>query len=1074
MKLRKSLKLKFVSIAFPIAIVTILSVIATALWLITASFKQMEQELELRQQSLKLTSELSRVTELLGRLVRAYAATGDIRYLTYYYDLAEYRNGKRAAVAGDPVQYWEEVIAGLRVHVKSEDVSGKSFPLRMREAGFASNELAVLDNALALNEQLHKMEQVAFAATQGLYDPDKGEFVSDGVPNRAFALKLVYGAEYAKLQANLTTEVSRLARLADERTSLSVKQSTDSLLRVIVLAATAMGMLLALTLLASLFINKYVLRPILGFSPVADRIAAGDYKTRLAPSKAVAELGTMASVFNKMATAIEEDVAHRQTVQLELEEARSAAESATKAKSMFLANMSHEIRTPMNAIIGMAYLALKTRLDARQRDYVSKIHSAGQSLLGVINDILEFSKIEAGRVALERIPFDLQQIVANSLFLVREKAMQKEIEVLLDMDAALIRQPWLLGDGLRLGQVLTNLLSNAVKFTHRGYVELSVGLVLDGETEVLSFAVTDTGIGMTQEQISRLFEEFTQADGSTTRKYGGTGLGLAISRRLVHLMGGDIEVESEPERGSCFRFTAQFGRVDAPRVSFATPLGGRALVVDDLPEARLVLARLLDDFGIEVVQAATGEEALALLEEGAERGQPFSTAFIDWVMPGMDGGTLIQAIRARFGMGAPQVIVVSAYDTEELRSSIAKLDVPHFLPKPVLPASLQQIFFAGLRAPALGEEAQANKESPLLEGMHVLLVEDQPINQQLAMELLGEMGVSPDLAQHGEEALSLLAAHDPDYYSLVLMDLQMPVLDGYETTKRLRADARYATLPVVAMTAHVTQEEREHCQALGMRGHIGKPIDPAELHRLVVSFFRREAHYEPVRVGATCAAPEPVHARSSPERQTGAASQLPRLAELDINVGLTHTGGKKDFYRRLLEQFVTGFRSFGEQTRELLRAGKLDDAHRLAHSLKGVAASLGALRVAEAASELERALRDGEPSETALQSVEGKLIPLVVGLAEHFGVSATDSRPPSLGAVERERSSLPLPAWVDELRRLLNEGDIAAQQLWARRGDELKDLVSVQTYGQIRRALENFEFDAASAALSAPPASRNG
>ena len=1063
----QGIRLKFFSIAFPIAIVTFLSVIAAALWLVSSSFHEVERVLERRQETLRLTSELSRITELLARLVRAYAATGDTRYLTYYYDLDEYRNGKQAAPAGDPVQYWEEVIAGLRPYVKATDVSGKSFSLRMREAGFSAEELGVLDKALAIGEQMHKTEQIAFAATQGLYDPEKGDFVSDGKPNMGFALKLVYGPEYAKLQANLTLEVSRLAKLADARTSLSVQKATDGLLRAILLAATAMGMLLALTLLASFFIDRYVLQPIQKFANVADRIAAGDYKTRLAPSKAVAELNTAASVFNKMAAAIEEDMDIKHLVLLELDEARSVAESATRAKSMFLANMSHEIRTPMNAIIGMAYLALKTRLDARQRDYVSKIHNAGKSLLGVINDILDFSKIEAGRLELERTPFDLQQTVANSLFLVREGAMEKEIELLLDMDPALVRQPQLLGDGLRLGQVLTNLLSNAVKFTHSGYVRLSVGVVRSGETEVLRFSVTDTGIGLTQEQKSRLFEEFTQADDSTTRKYGGTGLGLAISKRLVHMMGGEIEVESEPGQGSCFRFIAHFGKTDVPApVSSTVPAGGRALVVDDLPEARLVLARMLEDFGMEVAQAANGEEALALLSEGVERGRPYSMAFIDWVMPGMNGGALIQVIRSRFGLQAPQMLVVSAYDTEELHESIDNLKVKHFLPKPVLPASLQQIF-AGLHDEVAADGATAVPQSPSLEGIRVLLVEDQPVNQQLAMELLRDMGVSPDLAQQGEEAIRLLAAHDTDYYALVLMDLQMPVLDGYEATKRLRADDRYAKLPIVAMTAHVTHEERERCRSLGMWGHIGKPIDPDELHRLVASFWRRGAGQKPAAASVAEAGQHPVTLPLEEEVQINTAAGLPSIDGLDAQAGVNRTRGKQDFYLKLLKQFVADFQSFGEQARQLICEKKRDDAQRLAHSLKGVAASLGALRVAAAASDLEQVFRQGEPAEPALESVERELRPVMSGLASHLGVNLTATSSPRVaGRSEQQLSSLPLPEWVNDLRRLLNDGDIAAQQLWERRGEELKSLLPARTYGHLRRALENFEFEAALEALS--------
>ncbi len=593
---------------------------------------------------------------------------------------------------------WEEVIAGLRQYAKAVDVTGKSFSLRMREAGFSAKELGVLEKALAIGEQLHKTEQIAFAATQGLYDPQKGDFVSDGKPNMGYALNLVYGPDYAKLQANLTLEVSRLAKLADARTSLGVQEATDGLWRASVLAATAMLMLLALALLASFFLDRYVLNPIQRFADVADRIAAGDYKTRLPPSKAVAELNIAASVFNKMAAAIEEDIKQRQAVLLELEEARSVAESATRTKSRFLANMSHEIRTPMNAIIGMAYLALRTRLDPRQHDYVSKIHFAAKSLLGVINDILDFSKVEAGKLELELLPFDLQQTVANGLMLVRQRAMEKEVEILLDMDPDVIRQSHVIGDGLRLGQVLTNLLSNAVKFTDRGFVRLSVSAVQAGnDTIVLRFAVTDTGIGMTPEQRSKLFEEFTQADGSTTRKYGGTGLGLAISRRLVNLMGGDIEVESEPDRGSCFHFTAQFGNAPNPMpVSWTGTLAGRVLVVDDLPEARLVLVRVLENFGLDVEQAGSGEEALATLAAGIERGQLFAMVLTDWVMPGMDGGALIRAIRSRFAAQAPRLIVVSAYESEQLRKSIEGLRVDHFLPKPVLPSSLEEIF-AGLQ-----------------------------------------------------------------------------------------------------------------------------------------------------------------------------------------------------------------------------------------------------------------------------------------------------------------------------------------------------------------------------------------
>jgi len=646
--------------------------------------------------------------------------------------------------------------------------------------------------------------------------------------------------------------------------------------------------------------------------------------------------------------------------------------------------------------------------------------------------------------------------------------MEKEIELLLDMDPAVIHQPQLLGDGLRLGQVLTNLLSNAVKFTQIGYVRLSIDVVRNGEPEVLCFAVTDTGIGMTQEQKSRLFEEFTQADDSTTRKYGGTGLGLAISKRLVHMMGGEIEVESEPGQGACFHFTAQFGKTDVPApISSEIPEGSRALVVDDLPEARLVLMHMLKDYGMEVVQAANGKEALDLLSEGVESGKPYSMVFIDWVMPGMNGGALIQAIRSRFGVDAPQLLVVSAYDTEELHESIDNLRVKYFLPKPVLPASLQQIL-TGLDDKVGNDRATTIAQPRSLEGMRVLLVEDQPINQQLAMELLRNMGASPDLAQHGEEAISVLAAHNADYYSLVLMDLQMPVLDGYETTKRLRADARYTMLPIVAMTAHVAYDEQERCRALGMRGHIGKPIDPDELYRLVASFYRQEIGRKPPAEWVVAAVEEPLGLPSKQQWQFDADTGLPRIDGLDTQSGLGHAGSNQNFYLGLLKRFVTDFQSFPEQMIKSLREDNVADAKRLAHSLNGVASSVGALRVAVAARELEQILQRCDPSESAVQAVERELQLVMNGLAKHFRTSSASSNSARVaGPTEQELPSLPLlPEWVDELRRLLSHGDVAALQLWEQRGEQLKGQLSVQKYAQIRRALENFEFDVALNALS--------
>jgi two-component system, sensor histidine kinase and response regulator len=1062
MKAARGLGLRTLSIAYPVAIIVFLTVIASALWLVLHSFNQVEHVLERRKATLDLTAEFSGITEMSARLVRAFATTGDTRFLTYYYGLAEYRNGKNAAPAGDLRSYWEEVIAGLRKYEPAAETAGKTFPQRMRDAGFPADELAILDEALAIGDRLEKIEQIAFAATQGLYDPAKAEFVSDGKPNTDFALKLVYGTEYGVLQARLNLAVSRLARLADARTGLAVRNATDRLLQAVLIAGAAISILLALALFASYFIDHFVLRPIQRFAAVADRIAGGDYQTRLSPSKAVAELTVVASAFNNMAASIEHDIRQRQVVLHELEEARAVAESATRAKSMFLANMSHEVRTPMNAIIGMAYLALKTRLNPRQHDYVSKIHNAGRSLLGVINDILDFSKIEANKLELERIPFDLQQTVANSLFLVRQSAMDKEVELLLDMDPALIHDPHLVGDGMRLGEVLTNLLSNAVKFTHHGYVRLSIQCIATrDDLRVIEFAVTDTGIGMTPDQKSRLFREFTQADGSTTRKYGGTGLGLAISKRLIDLMGGAIDVVSEPDRGSCFRFKAEFEKgVKALASTSARPVAaGRVLVVDDLPEARVVLVHMLEDLGLEAVEANNAEMALSALYDGIERGRPFAAAFIDWVMPGMDGGALIHAIRERFGSRAPQLLVVSAYDTEGLREVVERLGVTHFLAKPVLPLSLQQLFSEHTEPPLAMESGTAAIASPALEDLRVLLVEDHPINQQLAVELLRDAGIIPDVANDGEEALTMLGAHDPHYYSLVLMDLQMPRLDGYETTKRLRGDKRYAELPVVAMTAHVTPDEQRRCLALGMQGHIGKPIDPAELTRLVESFLRRRDT-------------DPRSARGSSSESAAPSIAAPRLAlpvldGLDIVDGLSHTNGKADLYLDLLRHFASSFRTFVSDLRGCMGAGSTDEAMRLLHSLKGVAANLGATRVASSSATLECALRDREPAIPALETLQADLQSLLDGLRAWFhDEMAANEVSPSDSADASATACGEMPEWVSELKRLLADGDVAAQRLWTLHGEELTHVLPAHVHGKIRRALETFEFDTALQALA--------
>jgi signal transduction histidine kinase/CheY-like chemotaxis protein len=516
---------------------------------------------------------------------------------------------------------------------------------------------------------------------------------------------------------------------------------------------------------------------------------------------------------------------------------------ASKTKTMFLANMSHEIRTPMNAIIGMAYLALKTDLDERQHDYVSKIHTAGQSLLGIINDILDFSKVEAGKLHLEQADFSLQDVMSNALVMVRQRAGEKGVELLLDVkDARLVGEyTHFSGDSLRLTQVLTNLLSNAVKFTEQGYVRASVTIVSqDNEKQpiglTLQFAIEDTGIGMSQAQMANLFQEFNQADNSTTRRFGGTGLGLTISLKLVELMGGKIEVESEEGRGSCFSFNVNL-QLAKPFENDSLPVSFdgsklRALVVDDQLAARQVMTEMLGLYGLQVEAVDSGVKALAVL---SARAQEFDYCFIDWVMPEMGGDQLLREIQAK-SITKPELIVVSAFDSDQLHEKALKLGVVRILMKPLMPKDVEDI----LTKKTLVKDKKQQDYGVDIEGMRILLVEDNMVNQLLARKLLEARKVVVTLADNGQKALSILDEKGAQSFDLVLMDLQMPVMDGYTATAEIRAQSRYDNLPIVAMTAHAMIEEQQRCQKLGMVGHITKPISPAILYQTLADFYHKD------------------------------------------------------------------------------------------------------------------------------------------------------------------------------------------------------------------------------------------
>ena len=973
------MKLRNISIWFSLLVLALLGSNMLLMVYIDQAYQSVAAAQEHRKQSIGLATELHQESEQLARLVRAYTVTGEPQYLFFYYDILAVRSGEKPApVTDSPFTYWDDAIAGRIQHSLPQNGVKRSLAERMRLLNFSGQEFTALGRVLAATAAMNQIEQIAFSATQGLYDPAKHDFVSDGTPHLNFASKLVHGDDYNRLKADLAHAVDDLAKMTDLRTRAEVVQATEQLQRLISLSMVVMGLTLMLVLLVFYTIRRRVLQPMQHLKATADILSAANYNARVETLadgvRGVDELVVLGDTFNGMAQSIQNDIARRQAIQLELEQARHEAEDGTHAKSMFLANMSHEIRTPMNAIIGMAYLALKTDLKPRQRDYVDKIHSAAQSLLAIINDILDFSKAEAAKLELEQQRLLIDEVIENSFSLLRQRANEKELELLFDVaDQSLLGENGaFIGDPTRLGQILTNLLSNAIKFTPSGHIKLTVVIEeRDMESATLRFTMRDTGIGMTPEQVGRLFQEFTQADSSITRKYGGTGLGLAISQKLAELMGGRIWVESAPGKGSSFMFTARLKTAPAlpDHSSCALALlpdvqALRVLVLDDQIEARLVLVSLLHLLGVGsapgrgIDHSSDGQTALAMIDQALREGRPYDLLLLDWVMPEMDGGMVLTALREQHPGRVPQTIVVSPHDSEAMRQPAINMGVSLFLAKPVLPEALRALLYRLTGAiddnqRAIHELPNGSRmpvaefgEQPDLDGMRVLLVEDNAINQQLAQELLISCGVRVWVADDGREALDILVAAPDGSFDAVLMDLQMPVMGGFEATRLIRQDARFRDLPIIAMTAAAMEQDKEACYAAGMNDHVAKPILPHELMQTLAKWIKSN-----VRVAQSAAAEKPS------DEAWGLSAELPGF---NLDSALLLLNGNRAMLKKLLIQFGEQFADATDRLNHLVCSVKLDEAAALVHGIKGAAGNLGAVALFDAAKNLEEEFATGE------------------------------------------------------------------------------------------------------------------
>ncbi len=1031
-----------------------LSLILCANYYVTLEVKKAYNNLIQTQQhskaSINLTNGLQVETNELAQLVRLFISTSETRYLFYYYDIIAIRNGtKHAPDNYIPSLYWADVIAEREPHTTLSTQGGISLTTKMKGLGFTQQELLLLQEILNALETLKNVEQVAFASTQGLYDINTNEYVSDGKPNLDYANKLIYSNTYNTKKATLSHALFNLSQQVQKRTDNAVQEASTQLNTLITKASIGLLLTFLLIFLIYLLFRQFILNPISLLSKVAECLAAGQYSARVSKMRAAEELLTLGKTLDHMSESIGKDIDNRNISQKKLEHANLIVQEATQAKSIFLANMSHEIRTPMNAIIGMAYLALNTKLSSQQANYIETIHNAGQSLLNIINDILDFSKIEAGKIELEKTSFQLETAVTNSLSLVKQSLAKKDIEMLVEIigNSLLNDTKVLIGDSIRLGQILNNLLSNAIKFTQHGYIKLTISTIENTATQTtLSFSVEDTGIGMTDEQVSRLFLEFEQADSSTTRKYGGTGLGLAITKNLIELMDGEIKVNSTPHKGTTFSFSAKFDLPEKQPLSHCqiNVANLRVLIVDQQQRSRLLLQTMMQqlevgceiEHGIEMTDS--GLEALLMIQNKYDAGTPYDLVFFDWTNKTISGKQFLQSHSEKKYLENTKLIMMSANEYGNMHKTATKYAIEYLLSKPILPTTLKNIFNSITVSERKLTQPASTKDTLSLKGIKVLLVEDNKTNQQLAIELLKMKGALIDTANNGQEAVQKILGSKKTQYNIVLMDLQMPIMDGYAATKLLREHQEFADLPIVAMTAHAMEQDIKKSRLCGMNGHISKPIMPELLYATIYELHNKVSLLPPSK---------------EDNKTIDSKNMFVAIAGLNTAQGLKNSAGRPDLYQKVLINFFNDFKNFPEKFTLLLTARDWKNAELMAHSLKGLTETIGANQLTQPAIELEQVCKHASYSSAIviLNRLLTELNPLLIELKK----LQLDSKPQNTSTKTAINDVLIL------LERLLLESDVEVIEQWNRNYPLLTNVLPEKTLLQINQCINNFEFDSA-------------